>query len=202
MRCWLVILLCAWRCAGQETPTTSAAPPVRTLLQVKRIYVDQLTGDAGSFALRDLLIAGINSTGIFVLTENQDRADAVLRGAADDHTFEDVFDLSESGSSHENAGRSTSGGSGSALVSKGRGLYGGASGSQSESHHSKERKHEAFAALRLCTRDGDVLWSTTQESVGAKFKGAGADVAAKVSRQLALDYDRARRESSLPVARQ
>jgi hypothetical protein len=41
-----------------------------------------------------------------------------------------------------------------------------------------------------------VLWSTTQESPGAKFRGAGADVAAKIARQLTLDVDRARREAS------
>lgn len=200
MKCWLLALVCACGCGSQETTAASTAMPVANLLQVKRIYVEQLTGDAGSFALRDLLIAGINSTGLFVMTENPDRADAILKGAADDHTFEDVFDSSESGSSHENAGRASSGSS--SLVSKGRGTYGGASGSQSESHHSKERKHEAFAALRLCTRDGDVLWSTTQESLGGKFKGAGADVAAKVSRQLALDYDRARRQTAVPTQNQ
>ncbi len=59
------------------------------------------------------------------------------------------------------------------------GLYGGLSVGDNESHHIKERKHEAYAAVRLCNRDGDVLWSTTQESMGAKFHGASADVAAK-----------------------
>jgi hypothetical protein len=65
--------------------------------------------------------------------------------------------------------------------------------SETESHHIKERKHEAFATVRLCSKEGDVIWSTTQESPGAKFRGAGPDVAAKVARQLTLDIDRARR---------
>jgi hypothetical protein len=37
-----------------------------------------------------------------------------------------------------------------------------------------------------------VLWSTTQESLGAKFRGASADVAGKVTRQLLKDYEAAR----------
>jgi len=46
--------------------------------------------------------------------------------------------------------------------------------------------------LRKGGKDGDVLWSTTQESLGAKFRGASADVAAKIAHQLTIDYDRAR----------
>jgi hypothetical protein len=40
--------------------------------------------------------------------------------------------------------------------------------------------------------DGDVLWSTTQESAGGKFRGAMADVADKIARQLAEDARKAR----------
>ncbi|MBV9083622.1 MAG: hypothetical protein JOZ62_13160 [Acidobacteriaceae bacterium] len=164
--------------------TTDA--PASGLLQVRRIYVAELKGGPDADALRELIIAGINSTGLFTLTDDETRADAVLKGAADEHTFEDTLDTNEGLSSRQNGGKS----SGSTLRN---GLYGGFGISESESHHMKERKHEAYAAVRLCSRDGDVLWSTTQESLGAKFKGAGADVAARVARQLALDYDRARR---------
>jgi hypothetical protein len=38
-----------------------------------------------------------------------------------------------------------------------------------------------------------VLWATTQESRGAKFRGASADVADKVARQMRLDFDQALR---------
>jgi len=41
-------------------------------------------------------------------------------------------------------------------------------------------------------KDGDVIWSTTQESNGAKFRGASADVADKITKQLEADYQRAR----------
>jgi len=55
-----------------------------------------------------------------------------------------------------------------------------------------ERKHEALATVRLVNKDGDVIWSTTQESDGAKFRGASADVADKIARQLMADVDRVR----------
>jgi hypothetical protein len=45
-------------------------------------------------------------------------------------------------------------------------------------------------AVRLVSSDGDVLWSTTQESKGAKYKGASADVAEKVVKQLLWDLEK------------
>ncbi|MGA8026137.1 MAG: hypothetical protein WB992_03265 [Bryobacteraceae bacterium] len=163
----------------------AADPPAPTLLQVKRIYVAELTGGPQADALRELIIASLNSTKLFVLTENPDRADAVLKGAADDHSFTDTFDTQENASVHDSGGSSS--------YSKTGGLKYAVGAGDNESHHIRERKHEAYAAVRLCNKDGDVLWSTTQESLGAKFRGASADVAAKVARQLTADFDRARR---------
>jgi hypothetical protein len=59
-----------------------------------------------------------------------------------------------------------------------------------ESTHIAERKHEAVASVRLVNKDGDVIWSTTQESLGAKFRGASADVAYKVTKQLLADIEK------------
>ena len=42
-------------------------------------------------------------------------------------------------------------------------------------------------------KDGDVIWATTQESLGAKFRGASADVAEKITTKLKEDYERAKR---------
>ena len=36
---------------------------------------------------------------------------------------------------------------------------------------------QAVAAVRLVNKDGDVIWSTTQESQGGKFRRASTDVA-------------------------
>jgi hypothetical protein len=174
--------------SGASAPNGDA-----TLLEVKRIYVADLKGGAEADSLRELIIASIDSTKLFVITDNPDRADAVLKGAADDHAFTDTFDSDESINGRENAGKS---GSGSTLYSRTGGIYGGVGAGDNESHHIKERKHEAYASVRLCNLDGDVLWSTTQESTGAKFRGASADVAAKIAHQLSMDIDRARRNAA------
>src|SRR5215469_13221394 len=63
----------------------------------------------------------------------------------------------------------------------------------SQSSHTLERRHEAVAAVRLVNKDGDVIWSTTQESMGAKFHGASADVADKIAAKLKEDFERARK---------
>ena len=164
---------------------------VEKLLDVKRIYVAPLTGGIQAAALRELIIASLDSTKLFVITEKEERADAILKGAGDDKTFTESFDSNESASGRENIAKY--GGSTSGLGGKAGGAYGGLTSGGNESHHIQERKHEAYAAVRLCNKDGDVLWSTTQESLGAKFRGASADVAAKIAHQIALDYERAHR---------
>ena len=166
-----------------------------SLLEVHRVYVAQLTGGAQADALRELIIASLDSTKLFILTDNPERADAILKGAADDHTYTDTYDSAESVNARQSGGKSGS----ANQYSRGGAISGSLSVSDNEAHHIKERRHEAYATVRLCSKDGDVLWSTTQESLGAKFRGASADVAAKVARQLVLDMDRARHPAPLPT---
>jgi hypothetical protein len=73
------------------------------------------------------------------------------------------------------------------------GAYGGMGVGESESDHSTERRHEAVAAVRLVNTDGDVSWATTQESLGATFKGASAAVAEKNTGKLKEDFERAKK---------
>ncbi|MBV8897441.1 MAG: hypothetical protein JO051_13075 [Acidobacteriaceae bacterium] len=192
----------AWQ--GPPAASIAAKLPIHvpdsnnTLLDVKRIYVAELKGGAEAESLRELIIASIDSTKLFVMTDNPERADAILKGAADDHAFTNTFDSDESISGRESGGK---GGSGGGLSSKSGGLYAGIGASDNESHHIKERKHEAYASVRLCNLDGDVLWSTTQESTGAKFRGASADVALKIAHQLSIDIDRARRNGTTAPVR-
>ena len=168
----------------------AAAPVASSLLDVKRIYVGTLTGLRAD-SLRELIIASLNGSKLFTLTDNPERADATLKGAADDQSYTDTFDSDSSVIAHTSYG---SKGSRSAI--SGGSTYPAISMADNESAHSKERKHEAYAAVRLCNRDGDVIWSTTQESPGGKFHGASADVAGKVARQLAIDVDKARRSAT------
>jgi hypothetical protein len=192
------LLLVASAALLAQTPTIARNPPTPpsgdTLLEVRRVYVAQLTGGPQADALRQLIISSLNNTKLFVLTDNEDRADAILKGAADDQAFTDTFDSDESINGRQGGGKS-----GSSSTKTG-GLYGNVGAGDNESHHIKERKHEAYASVRLCNRNGDVLWSTTQESDGGKFRGASADVAAKIARQLGLDLDRERRVAAAPAA--
>lgn len=158
------------------------------LLTIRRVYVDRLTGGETAAQMRDMIISSLQNSGLFLITENQERADAVLRGAAEDLVFTDVHASSESLSVRGTAGNSRS--------STERGYYGSFGAGQNESTRSVERKHEAMATVRLVNKDGDVIWSTTQESFGGKFRGASADVAEKITRRLAEDYAKAKRFSA------
>lgn len=171
---------------GQDAPKPVTA--ARSLAQVRRVFVASLAGGSSADSMREILIASLNSTGLFTLTDDQSRADAILKGAADDKIFVDSFDSDKS-----ITGRTDAGVYGGGRTSKSGGGYGALAGGDRESYHIRDRKHEAYAAVRLVNGAGDTLWSTTQESLGSKFRSAGADVGDKVARQIAQDMDRASR---------
>ena len=64
---------------------------------------------------------------------------------------------------------------------------------EDESARQTERKHEAVAAIRLVNKDGDLIWSTLQESAGSKFRNASVDLVHKIVGQLKLDVAAARK---------
>ncbi|MFB3917088.1 MAG: hypothetical protein ACE14M_10190 [Terriglobales bacterium] len=59
-----------------------------------------------------------------------------------------------------------------------------------DSTASTETIDHARLAVRLVSADGDVIWASTQESKGAKYKGASADVAARIVKQLLRDIEK------------
>jgi len=156
------------------------------IVTVRRVFVDRLTGGETAAQMRDLLISSLQNAKLFVLTENAERADAFLRGAAEDLVYTDAFSSSEGtnvrGAVGESSGTGRTRNSNSASLTVG----------DREALSIRERKHEALATVRLVNKDGDVIWSTTQESTGAKFRGASADVADKITKQLVADYERRR----------
>ena len=170
------------------------------LPKIKRVYVDRLTGGETAAQMRDLIITALQNSKLFVVTENQERADAFIRGAAEDLIYTDQFKSSENVTGRINESESsgvssdsryngaTAGNASRSARSLGSGIGGG------ESSEVKERKHEALATVRLVNKDGDILWSTTQESNGAKFHGASADVADKIAKQLMAEYERVRKK--------
>jgi hypothetical protein len=187
---WCMLL---WLAAAP--PEASEESLAARLAQVKRLYVDRFGGGEGAAQIRDMVIASLQRTGLFVITENPDRADAVLRGSAEDLVYTEVFQSGEAVGARANA----AGGRGSGLRSR---VYGalGAGVNESENVRIQERKHEASASVRIVARDGDVLWSTTQESQGAKFRSASADVAEKITRQLLADLEKWRRPAGSAAA--
>ena len=121
-------------------------------------------------------------------------ADAILRGAAEDLIYTDTFNSSDGVNMglRGSGGTGNYSGTGANRVGQTARSAAGVTLGERENSEIKERKHEAFATVRLVNKDGDVIWSTTQESNGAKFRGASADVADKITKQLTADYDRAR----------
>ncbi len=193
----LCILAVALTDGHAQVPAASADLERETLsqlLSVKRVYVDRLTGGETAAQIRDMIISSLQGARLFVLTENPDRADAFLRGSAEDLVFTDVFTASEG--INARGGMSTY--SGGRTAADRRGASASIGIGENDSIHTAERKHESSAAVRLVNKDGDVIWSTTQESIGGKFRGASADVADKITRQLSADFERARQLRATP----
>jgi hypothetical protein len=176
--------------AGPADPPSSASAieevGLRQLTTIKRVYVDRLTGGETAAQMRDILISSMAGAQLFILTENPERADATLRGAAEDLVFTDVHTTSDGVNAHANVG------SGRTTAAQ-RMSTAGITLGENESEHSTDRRHEAIAAVRLVNKDGDVIWSTTQESLGAKFRGASSDVAEKITGKLKEDFEKARK---------
>ena len=182
----ILLFALPWLSAGIEP-----LPVQPELARVKRIYVEQLGGGQTSDQMRDMIIAALESSRLFVITDNPERADCTLRGSSDDKIFTETHSSSESIGLHGNAGAG-SGSSSKSTSGTSSHLYGGAGITDNETSHIQERRHEASASIRLVDNDGDVVWSTTQESSGGKFRGAMADVADKIARQLVEDFRKAR----------
>jgi hypothetical protein len=159
------------------------------LARVHRVYVELLSGDSSSLKTRDLLMASLQASKLIVITEDQEKADAVLKGSGEDKVFNETHSSSEGVNAHTQLSTPSTNSSSSRYSNR---MTAGLSVGENESQRSEERKHEAIATVRLVDKNGDVIWSTTQESLGGKFMGAAADVADKVARKLSADLRRCR----------
>jgi hypothetical protein len=170
------------------SPASIEAAGLRQLLSIRRVYVDRLTGGETAAQMRDILISSLEGVKLFILTEKEERADAVLRGASEDLVFTETHTSSDGINAHANLGIRTG-----VSTRTSRSDTAGLGVGENESDHSAERRHEAVAAVRLVNKDGDVIWSTTEESLGAKFHGASVDVADKITARLKEDFEKARK---------
>jgi hypothetical protein len=173
-----------------STIVAQDVPP--ELPSLKRVYVDRLVGNETADRIREVLVASLHNSKLFIITEDVERADATLKGTADEQVYTDQYQSSDGADMHVGVGTGTR-----TIRTTGvgaRGIAVGVGDNESASIH--EHKHEAMASVRLVSRAGDVIWSTTQESEGGKFKGAGADVAEKVTKRLIEDMAKAKQTGS------
>ena len=112
MKWALVILAAGMSAVAADKPPSPLAieeNSLKQLLEIRRVYVDRLTGGETAAQMRDILLSSLESSKLFVLTENQERADAILKGAAEDMVFTEVHSSSDSVNARANvgSGRST-----------------------------------------------------------------------------------------------
>src|ERR1039457_6332344 len=137
---WLPVLLSTLLMSAMaaDNPTPTAAieeNSLKQLLEIRRVYVDHLTGGETAAQMRDILLSSLEGSMLFVLTETPERADATLKGAAEDLVFTEVHSSSDSINAHTNMGTGRS-------SSTSRGMNAGFGAGESESDHSSERRHE------------------------------------------------------------
>jgi hypothetical protein len=166
------------------------------LLNVTRIYIDDFGSDPAAKQIQAMVINSLSESKRFIITENKERADAVLRGTALEKSSQEFHSLSDkaaaavsSGGHHGEVNGSFANGTGSVSGSS-HGYSAGSAIAADDSTASTETINDARVAVRLVAADGDVIWTCTQESKGAKYKGASADVADKVVKQLLRDLDK------------
>jgi hypothetical protein len=180
-----------------QTPEDAAA---QQLSKVRRIYIAVLTGGDAALQIRDLLMTSLHNSKQFVITEDEEKADAILKGAGDDDVFTDTFQSTEGINARTQIGSGSSEGLRNYSTTSSN-HSGGLSIGENDSRRTEERKHEAIATVRLVSKDGDVIWSATAESLGAKFMGASADVADKIAKRLVTDYKAAKLQVSSQTTR-
>ena len=161
------------------------------LSKVRRIYVSILTGCDAGLQIRDMVITSLQRSKQFMVTEDEEKADAVLKGSGDDDVFTDTHQSSEGINAHSQFGAGESEAARYSSSSSSN-HSGGITIGENESRRTEERKHEAVVTVRLASKDDDVIWSATAESLGGKFLGATADVADKIAKRLVADFKMAK----------
>ena len=90
-----ILLMAVSLSALAQSSAVDADESTAQLAKVRRVYVDLLTGGAPALKIRDLLMTSLQAAKLFVVTENKEKADAVLKGSAEDTAFDEYFYASE-----------------------------------------------------------------------------------------------------------
>jgi curli biogenesis system outer membrane secretion channel CsgG len=111
-----------------------------------------------------MIVSSLVETERFKVTENREHADAILKGVALEKSSQELHAYGEGTAVHRSA--------------------------ITDSSAHTETINEAKVSIRLVDPEGDVIWTSTQESKGAKYKGSSADVADKCIKQLLRDVEK------------
>src|SRR5712692_4345231 len=97
---YLLLILLASLAAAQDAPAPDPEPPLsseqieqehlRQLLALRRVFVDKLSGGESAGPIRDMIIAALQQSRLFIVTEDEEKADGYLRGSAEDLVFTEV----------------------------------------------------------------------------------------------------------------
>lgn len=181
----VVLALVLW----QAAPTAPAPPsqPAQASMAVadniagvKRIYVESFGEDPVAKQVQSFVIASLTDSKRFKVTENKDKADAILRGSAMETTSQEKHSYAT-----ETGVAAVAGAFGGGVGS----IAGTATGIGDANSHTETIDH-ARISVRLVNQDGDVIWAASKESRGGKYKGASADVADQVVKQLFRDLEK------------
>src|SRR5580700_4172959 len=85
--------------AASSSPVPSPAgepDSLRQLLTLRRVYVDRFSGGETAAQMRDMIINGLQGSKLFVITEKEENADAILRGSGEDLVFSEQHSSSDS----------------------------------------------------------------------------------------------------------
>ena len=132
--------------------------------KVKRVYIEAFGDDLISKQAQATVMDALSKSHRFIVTENKEKADAILKGVATERSSHELHSTSEG-----------------TVVNR---------AAIADTETSTQTTNEARLVVRLVFSDGDVLWSTAQESKGGKYKGASADAAEKVVKQLLWDLEK------------
>jgi len=174
------------------------------LLKVHSIYIENFGDLPEQRKMQSMLIAALLESKKFVITENKDKADVILKGYAtetisqENHSYGEATAVNKSNATISGNSNGQINGNANHISGSSSGHLSGAAASigaainDSSSH--TETITDSQVSVRLVNKYEDVIWATTQESKGAKYKGASADAADKVIKQLIHDIEKIERK--------
>lgn len=124
-----------------QAPVDAERETLPQLLEIRRVFVERLSGGETAVQMRDMIISSLQRARLFVVTENPERADAVLKGSAEDLVFTDSYQSSDRIDARATVNNPLS----SSSSSSSRRNYASVGVGDSESANIHQRKHEAVA---------------------------------------------------------